>query len=141
METDDRQLVINDSLKERELMSQSSMINMTKSKSRHAKKPVRSSNNNRSDTSVCLCKSTTEPTPIITPNDQTKISRSVQQYDPPNVRKHPKSYRRVRMLKDLDNKRCPLVQAGKGKTQRSYPEIEVIICILVFILKKVKIFN
>jgi hypothetical protein len=135
METDDRQLGANEALKERELISQSSMTNMAKSKTVHTKKHVRSSNKNHSHTPVSLSQSTTKPIIITTPNDQT-ISRSVQVYDPPNVTKQPKPYRRARMLKDLAKKDCPLVQAGEGKNQRSYPEIEVIIHIIYSIYTK-----
>jgi hypothetical protein len=133
METHDRQLLTSGALKEGELISQSTMINMGKSKTGHAIRHVHSSNKNRSHTSVCLSPSITQPTTIMTLNDQI-ISRPAQLYDPPNVTKQPKHYRRVRMLTDLAKHDCVLVQA-EGKSQRSYPEIEVIIYMLLFKLK------
>jgi hypothetical protein len=119
-------------LEERELMSHNGMINMTRNKSGHAEKHIRSSNNNRSHPPVRLSQGTTQPTSIPTLNHQI-ISRSVQLSEPPNVTKQPKRHRHVRMLKDLANKECPLVQAGERKQQRIYPEIEVIISILLFL--------
>jgi hypothetical protein len=129
METHDPQLLTNEALKERELISQSTMINMARSETGHAIRHVRSSNKNRSHTSICLSPSITQPTTITTLNEQI-ISRPVQPYDPPSVTKQPKHYRRVRMLTDFAKKECSLVQA-EGTRQRSYPEIEVIIYVII----------
>jgi hypothetical protein len=123
METHDPQLLTNEALKERELISQSTMINMAKNETGHAIRHV------RSHTSICLSPSITQPTTITTLNEPI-ISRPVQLYDPPNVTKHPKHYRRVRMLTDFAKKECSLVQA-EGTRQRSYPEIEVIIYVII----------
>lgn len=131
METDDREPVTNEALEERESISHSGMINMTNSKVGSRKKHVHSSNNSGSHTAEYLFQSSPTPTIITGPNDQT-ISRPVQEYDPPTVIKHPKPHRRVRMLSDLAKNDCPLVQAGEKNSQRSYPEIEVIVYMLVF---------
>jgi hypothetical protein len=111
------------------------MIQAVKNKSANTKRHVRSSDKHHSDTSICLLRSTTEPTKILTTPNNPRISTPVQLLDPQNVKKHPYRYRRVRMLKDLANKRCPFVQAGEKKSQRLYPVVEVIIYMLVFMLK------
>jgi hypothetical protein len=125
METDDRRLSTDKTLNEQKLITQHDMINTVKNKSENTKRHVPSSNKCHSDAPICLLRSTTEPTIITKSNDQ-RISIPVQSHDPPNIKKQPYRYRRVRMLTDLANKRCPLVQAGEKNTQRSYPVVEVL---------------
>jgi hypothetical protein len=133
METDDRQRVTAETLQERDLMSYNGMINTAQSKTRHAKTPARSKNDH-SHAPVYLSPSTTKPTAIVKPDDQS-VNTVVQEYDPPNVLRHPRSHRRVRMLNDLAKRECPLVQAGEGKAQKVYPEIRVTNYMIVLILK------
>ncbi|CAF4523380.1 unnamed protein product [Rotaria sp. Silwood1] len=124
METDDRQLSTNEILKEGEWISKNVMTNTAQSKTGHAKNHICSSKNIVSHIPICLFQSTTRPATIIRPD--VRISHgSVETYDAPNVKRQPKHHRRVRMLQDVANKKCPLVQAGEGKKQRKYPEIEV----------------
>jgi hypothetical protein len=111
------------------------MIQAVKNKSANTKRHVPSSDKHHPDTSICLLRGTTEPTKIITTPNDLRISVPAQSLDPPNVKKHPYRYRRVRMLKDLANKGCPFVQAGEKKSQRLYPVVEVIIYMLLFMLK------
>jgi hypothetical protein len=129
METDDCQLVTAETLEERTLISHNVMTNTAQNKIRRAKKLVHSSKNDHSHTSIDLSKSTTEPTAIAT------TDRALLEYDPPIITRQPRSHRRVRMLKDLSNKKTSLVQ-GEGQFQRIYPEILVANEILVIILKK-----
>ncbi|CAF0835607.1 unnamed protein product [Rotaria sordida] len=124
METDDRQQTTDETLKEGEWISKNVMTNTAQSKTGHAKNHICSSKNIVSHIPICLFQSTTKPATIVRPDVRTSHS-SIQNYDKPNVIKHPKRHRRVRMLKDLAKKDCPLVQAGENKKQRKYPEIEV----------------
>ncbi|CAF4339599.1 unnamed protein product [Rotaria sp. Silwood2] len=123
METDDRQHTTNEILKEGECISKNIMINTAQSKTGHAKNHICSSKNIVSHIPICLFQSTTRPATITRPDVRTSHS-TIQNYASPNVTRHPSRYRRVRMLKDLEKKDCPLVQAGNGKKQREYPEIE-----------------
>ena len=41
-------------------------------------------------------------------------------YDPPEIIKQPKRYRRVRVLSEVADKNCSFVQAGEGNEQRKY---------------------
>lgn len=48
-------------------------------------------------------------------------------YDAPKIIKEPTRHRHARMLSDVANKKCPLVQAGETHDQRKYIEVEVMI--------------
>ena len=111
-ETNDGHLRIDKTLNERTLTTQ---------------QHVSASNDHPSETPICLVQSTAEPTKqaITIANDQ-GIGIPEQSYGPPNIKKQPNRYRRARMLSDLATGRCPLVQAGEGKQQRSYPIVEVL---------------
>ncbi|CAF1190374.1 unnamed protein product [Adineta ricciae] len=72
---------------------------------------------------VPLSENTEETTPLIEPQSET-ITDLPQECDSFKIKVHPKRYRRVRMLTDLAELDCPLVQAGNQK-RRVYPEIEL----------------
>ncbi|CAF0937098.1 unnamed protein product [Adineta steineri] len=87
-------------------------------------KRIRSSNNNSLLSPVILSETTKKTALILTPDVQSLMVLIIK-YDPLNILKQPRRYRRVRMQNDLNKKRCPLVQAGNEDEQRIYPEIEL----------------
>lgn len=93
--------------------------------------------NVRSD-AMHLKQNAIRPTPRMTVNESSNPI-VIQFHGPPKVTKQPKRHRRTRMVKELENNKCPRVQAGKG--QREYPEIEVTDLRIIFSTRKWIIFN
>ncbi|CAF4059035.1 unnamed protein product [Adineta steineri] len=87
-------------------------------------KRIRSSNNNSLSIPVTLSKTTKKTASVVVSNVHSPMVLIIK-YDPLNILKQPRRYRRVRMQNDLNKKRCPLVQAGNEDEQRIYPEIEL----------------
>ncbi|CAF3194883.1 unnamed protein product [Rotaria socialis] len=124
METNDQQHIANDNVRGGEWVSKNIRINTTQSKIGYPNVDTSSSKNIITATSICAFPSTAQPTTINEP--QTLAMDSLMQpYGLLKVTKDPKRYRRVRMLKDLQRNKCPLIQAGEGREQRKYLEIEV----------------
>ncbi|CAF1105784.1 unnamed protein product [Adineta ricciae] len=72
---------------------------------------------------VALSENTEGTAPLIEPQPET-IADLPHECDSFKIKVHPTRYRRVRMLTDLAELDCPLVQASDQK-QRVYPEIEL----------------
>ncbi|CAF4101024.1 unnamed protein product, partial [Adineta steineri] len=87
-------------------------------------KRIRSSNNNSLSIPVTLSETTKKTASVVVSNVHSPMTLIIK-YDPLNILKQPRRYRRVRMQNDLNKKRCPLVQAGNEDKQRIYPEIEL----------------
>ena len=129
-ESNDRRLSDDAVAKEQQSISHNDLRNATENR-------TTSVENVPSDV-MYLRQNAVQPTPRMTVNESSN-SVTVQFLDSPKVIKQPKRHRHVRMLTDLANKKCPLVQAGK--TQRVYPEIEVTDLRFFFSTRKWIIFN
>ncbi|CAF0719136.1 unnamed protein product [Adineta steineri] len=125
VETNDCRMNLSVDLKERESITKNIIHHTKQHTIRKAKtKHVRSSNNNSISIPVILSDTTTKTASVVVSDVQSAMAPIIK-YGPPNIRKQPNRYRRVRMLKDLLKKMCPLVQAGDKHRQRAYPEIEL----------------
>jgi hypothetical protein len=126
METDDARVETNDISRERALAMQNDMFSASKGK-------TISQTNHAFENPFQFFGSVEEATKQ-TMNLQ-KVIVPKSKYNPTQIIKQPKRYRHVRMITDLAKNDCPIVQAGEEKTQRTYVEIEVSSCILMYIEK------
>ena len=116
-ETDERLPITVDDSGRKNLISQDFLIPRKQRRRRHE------NTEKNMMAPVPLSETTEGTTPLIEPQSETSTDLQ-EECDSFKIKVHPTQYRHVRMLTDLAEMDCPLVQASDQK-QRVYPEIEV----------------
>lgn len=125
METHDQQRSTTYNFNEGKLVSQNAIANREPLEDNIKRRLEYSSKNLSAHTPKFSHQTSTKSPTAVVIHTLTMVGIT-QKYNPPLVKKQPRSHRRPRMLTDLAKKNCPLVQAGKPNEQCKYPEVEVI---------------